>query len=266
MNIKKVKLACFSPTGTSRSIAKSVSKGLKIDKVELIDATKSEVRQKAIHVSSEELLIIAVPVYKGRVPEILGEWLRHIKLEKSPVACIVVYGNRAYEDTLLELKDIMVKNGGLPIACAAFIGEHSFSCEEAPVAVARPDAADFKKAEEFGKKIKERLSALKDETQIPEITVPGNHPYKELPPSGPVDFIAVNNDCIKCGTCVDVCPVDAIDKDNPTETDTSKCILCCACIKNCPESARTIKEGGIMDTAKRLSATCSDRKEPVSFF
>jgi len=58
----------------------------------------------------------------GRVPALLMEWLQTIKAQKTPVVCVVVYGNKVYDDALLELKNIMTKCGCKPVACAAYIG------------------------------------------------------------------------------------------------------------------------------------------------
>lgn len=262
MNIQSVKLACFSPTGTSRTTAEAISRGIGLDNVELIDATRPETRQAGLKVSPHDLLVIAVPVYKGRVPDFLAQWFEQINLDGTPVVCVTVYGNREYEDALLELKDMVKQRGGRPVACAAFIGEHSFSGNDTPIAVSRPDSADLQTAEEFGRKVKAKLDSIQEGAAITDVQVPGNYPYKELPESGPVDFIAVSEDCTLCGICAEQCPVTAIDTESPASTDPKKCILCCACIKVCPERARSMKDGPIKDIARRLSRACSARKEP----
>ena len=181
-----------------------------------------------------------------------------VKADGTLTVCVVVYGNREYEDALLELRDIVKECGGIPIACAAFIGEHSFSSSDTPIAVARPDAADLNQAEMFGRKISETLQSISSVNHIADINVPGNYPYKDLEALLSVDFIDINDKCLQCGVCAESCPVGAIDKE--------KCILCCACIKLCPENARTMKTGIVKDIAIRVSQTCQERKEPVSFF
>jgi ferredoxin len=179
--------------------------------------------------------------------------------------CIVVYGNRAYEDALRELKDITVKNGCIPVACAAFIGEHSFSNSETPIAAARPDIDDLSRAELLGKKIEEKLLSMSLINHFDDIIVPGNFPYKEVSPLPPDDFFAVDDNCSQGGICVQECPVGAIDSENIKSIDANKCICCCACIKKCPASARTIKSVMLKKIALQLSQKCLDRKEPVFF-
>jgi flavodoxin len=101
MQIQTLKLAYFSPTGTTRSIANAVARGIGQNTVKRIDVTKQDMRKKQLQTSKNDLLIVAVPVYIGRVPALLYEWLHAIKADKTPTICIVVYGNRAYDDALI---------------------------------------------------------------------------------------------------------------------------------------------------------------------
>ncbi|AMK11441.1 EFR1 family ferrodoxin [Pseudodesulfovibrio indicus] len=265
MHIRSLKLAYFSPTGTSASVAGAIAQGCGLE-AEHIDLTREPVRAHPVRLGADDLLVLAVPVYSGRVPVLLEGWLKGLSLNGAPVACVVVYGNREYDDALLELSDTVREQGGAVVACGAFIGEHSFSSTEYPVAVARPDAADLAKGQEFGRKVLDTLNGLDSAQAARIIEVPGNRPYKELKPRGPLDFIAVSDVCVECGTCAELCPVGAIVDGAYTETDGSKCIMCCACIKGCPERARTMKEGFATDIARRLAANCAERKEPVWFF
>ncbi|SDF46113.1 EFR1 family ferrodoxin [Sporomusa acidovorans] len=265
MKIQSLKLVCFSPTGTSKTIIQSIARGISHSTVELIDITKPDARNQQLQTSENELLLVAVPVYVGRVPALVIDWLQSVKACNTPTVCIVVYGNREYDDALLELKDILIKRGCIPIACAACIGEHSFSSFETPIAVNRPDASDLHQAELLGSKINEKLLSISSVDDISDINVPGNYPYRGDSKTWTVDFIAISNTCSKCGVCVEACPVGAIDLENNYLPDKEKCILCCACIKCCPQNAKTMKTGIVKDTAIRLSEKCKQRKEPVFF-
>lgn len=266
MEIQSVKLVYFSPTGTTKAVVQGISRGIDPCPVEIIDITRPDARNKPLQTSKNELLVIAVPVYMGRVPALLMEWLQAIEAEKTPVVCVVVYGNRAYDDALLELKDIMTKRGGKPIACAAYIGEHSFSSPETPTAEGRPDTSDLHHAELFGRKINEKLRSVSSVDEIPDINIDGNDPYGGVTKLWCVDFIAVGNACTQCGICAEGCPVGAIDSENSSLIDTEKCITCCACIKNCPQNARRMKTGPVRDAALRLNKLYNERKAPVLFF
>ena len=129
-----VKLVCFSPTGTTKAVLSGIEQGLNQDRTEWIDITSPDERKEPLQTSEDELLVIGVPVYMGRVPALIMDWLQAMKLQNIPAVCVVVYGNRTYEDALLELKKIVLQCGGIPIAGGAFIGEHSFTMKEFPIA------------------------------------------------------------------------------------------------------------------------------------
>jgi ferredoxin len=266
MNIRSQKLAYFSPTGTTSSIVEAIADGLGYDVGEDADVTMPEARRESLSASADELLVVAVPVYGGRIPFLLEPWLRSLDLDKTPVVCVVVFGNRAFEDALIELSDIVAEQGGVVLGGAAFIGEHSFSSDEYPVAVARPDAEDLRGAEDFGRKVRKTLDTLSGIGEAPKPVIPGDHPYKERKPRGPVDFINVGDECVLCGVCAEQCPVGAIDEVDFKSTDPDKCIMCCACIKVCPEHARSARPGSPVEGfAKWLNENCAERKEPEFF-
>ena len=265
MKIQSLKLVCFSPTGTTKAIIQGIARGINHSTIELIDITKPAARIHPLQTSENELLVVAVPVYMGRVPGLLIEWLHEIKARNTPAVCIVVYGNRVYDDALLELKDIMTKRGCIPIACAAYIGEHSFSSSETPTAEGRPDARDLNHAELFGREINEKLLSVSSVDHISDINIPGNYPNGGITKLWSVDFIAIGDECTQCGVCAEGCPVGAINSKNSNLIDTEKCITCCACIKNCPQNARTMKTGLVKDAAMRLNKLYKERKEPIFF-
>jgi ferredoxin len=265
MKIQSMKLVYFSPTGTTKAVIQGIARGINKSNVELIDITKPDERKQQLQTSENELLVVAVPVYMGRVPALINEWLHAIKAHNTPAVCVVVYGNRVYDNALLELKDILIKRGCIPIAGAAYIGEHSFSSSETPTAEGRPDASDLNHAVLFGRKIDEKLQSVLLADQISEVNVPGKYPYEGVTKLWDVDFIAVSDECIQCGVCSEGCPVGAIDSENSNLIDNEKCITCCACIKSCPQNARSMKPSPVKDAAKRLNDLYKEQKKPEYF-
>ena len=265
MKIQSLKLVYFSPTGTTKAVVQGIARGINHPNEEWIDVTSPAARKQLLQTSENDLLVVAVPVYMGRVPAISGEWLKSIQANDTPAVCVVVYGNRVYDDALLELKDMLKQCGCKPIDGAAYIGEHSFSRSITPTAEGRPDARDMEHAELFGQKIREKLQSFPSADKIPEVTLPGSHPYRGDSKLWTVDFIAVGNECVQCGICAEGFPVGAIDPENSSLIDTKKCITCCACIRNCPHHARMMKPGLVMDASVRLSTLYNERKEPEFF-
>lgn len=121
MNIQTLKLVYFSPTGTTKAIVQSIARGINQRDVELIDITRPAARKQPLHTGEKDLLIVGVPVYMGRVPALLGEWLHAIKAHNTPAVSVVVYGNRVYDNSLLELKNVLIEQGCKVMAGAAYI-------------------------------------------------------------------------------------------------------------------------------------------------
>ncbi len=265
MQIESVTLAIFSPTGTTLRVAQAIAGGYAPKNLRCVDATSPQARDTALTTGENELLIIAVPVYMGRVPALLAEWLGALNAAGSPTVCVAVYGNRAYENALLELEDIVRERGGVPVASAAFIGEHSFSSKPTPVAHGRPDAEDLRLAKDFGQKIREKLERTTDISALSAAKTPGARPYGGVTTLWSVDFIEVGEACVRCGLCATACPVGAIETDGGSIIDHEKCITCCACIKRCPQKARTMKPGPVKDASKRLFSLFSEPKAPEIF-
>jgi len=268
-----LKLVCFSPTGTTKAVIQGITRGIHHTTAELIDITLPGARKQPLETSEDDVLIVGVPVYMGRVPALATEWLRTLQARKTPAVCVVVYGNRVYDDALIELRDILTGCGCIPVAGAAFIGEHSFTTPETPTAKDRPDPGDLALAESFGRKIQEKLSPGSSAGTLPAVSVPGRHPYRGEPchpyrkdtAFWNIDFIAVSDACTRGGTCAEVCPVGGIDPENSRVIATERCITCCACIRHCPKHARTIKPGLVRDASLRLYTLYKERKEPELF-
>jgi ferredoxin len=259
MEIKKVKLVYFSPTGTSKKIVEGIARGIEIEYCHL-DLTPPEPLKAKFELN--DLGIIAAPVYSGRIPTTVVERFKTLEAKNTPAVIVVVYGNRAYEDALLELRDIAIKVGFKPIAGAAFIGEHSYDTPETPIAMGRPDKTDLKKAEVFGKKVKIKLDKI---IEIPKLKVPGNKPYKERRKQKPRSPETDSKICIQCGTCQKVCPLGAVIVSDIVKTKKEYCISCTSCVKNCPTRARYWKDKSVKKTAVWLHTNYSARREPEIF-
>lgn len=265
MKPEQLSLLYFSPTATTRIILEEIAGGTGLEVTNTIDITLPANRDRAIPSFSHELVLVGAPVYGGRLPTDAADCFKRLTASRTPAVLVVLYGNRDFDDALLELKDITSDRGFIPVAGAAFIGEHSFCSEEFVIARNRPDDKDLKKARDFGQQISGLLDRYPSVNDIPALTVPGNHPYKTVASRGVIPFLEVTEDCTQCGICVSVCPKDCIDASDNYTTDDAVCIHCCACIKVCPEQARVLKDSPIKDIARWLSENCGKRKEPRTF-
>ena len=262
---ESVRLIYFSPTGTTRAIATQIAKGLKAGQVSHLNLTLPPAEDTVSPLPEADLAVIGVPVYGGRVPPLAAERLAPVIGAGMPAIVVALYGNRAYEDALVELRDMAVTAGFKPVAAGAFIGEHSYSTADTPIAPDRPDAADLAKAEAFGAQVREALDVMTVEAAAAALQVPGQHPYKERRPRQVEAPITQKELCTLCGTCATVCPTQVITVAEEVETRVEGCIACCACIKNCPTAARVFTSATIGQITQWLNQNCQARKEPDIF-
>lgn len=252
-------LVYFSPTGTTGKVCECIAQGLGAKKVIHYDVTPSGAQFETI--LTDGVAIIGIPVYAGRVPELCLQRLQAITARHIPVVLVALYGNREFEDALVELRDLSVAKGFNVIAAGAFIGEHSFSTPAQPIAAGRPDAEDLKLAVQFGKQIAAKIEGGGFNT--PDID--GNVPYKERPGLGGVAPKTDSEKCTLCGKCAAVCPSGVIVVADSVATNADNCIMCCACVKACEAKARSFTHPRIEESRRVLQKNCSMPKAPKIF-
>lgn len=246
---------CFSPTGTSKKSALSIAQAF-TDSPNVIDVTTFGSVSEKTAFADNELVIFGAPCYGGRIPKVAAERLDAFRGNNTPCIVTVTYGNRDYDDALLEMMDMAVKNGFIPVGAAALIGQHTFGT----IQVGRPNDDDAAEDKEFGKKVLEKLAKINDLTGAAAPEFKGNRPYKDGGNGGKFRPVTTD-DCIKCGYCVRMCPMGAIDKADPSVIDNDKCISCFRCIKVCPKKAKTMTDEGYLKFAVDFSAKLAARRE-----
>jgi ferredoxin/flavodoxin len=265
MNSHQVHSIFFSSTGATRTVIRAVGDGTQCAIRKEWDITRPGCPAKTTF-GSDDLVVIGMPVYAGRLPRLAVERLKEMKGDNTPAVAVVVYGNRAYDDALLELSDFCTEQGFRIIGAGAFIGKHSFSSPDKPIAADRPDEQDIRLAEQFGQQVKDLLSQPGTLDRLNLSAIPGNRPYKpEMQPVGAASSTDPTK-CTGCGQCASRCPAGAIQMQNGTVvTNSDLCIWCTACVQACPTGARKVTLPKIQEVAERLYKTCQTRREPEWF-
>ena len=194
--------------------------------------------------------MVAVPSYGGRIPSVVTDMFRNARVNGTKAILVAVFGNRAIDDTLLELQDVLEASGFVCIAGMEAVAEHSLMHQ---FGTGRPDQQDEKELLEFAVKIMQS-----DETQrTPKF--PGNRPYREY--GGVPLKPAANGKCTSCGLCAKECPAGAIPLNTPKLTDKDKCISCMHCVAVCPKKARNYSKLVSFIAGRKMKTVCSGRKE-----
>jgi ferredoxin len=268
MDTVKVYAIYFSPTGTSEKVTVAAAKGTGLPGLR-IDLTPWKSRIGYVRTFAQnEIAVVGMPVYDGRLPGKMDTFFNCLQGSQTPAIAIVTYGNRDYEDALIELKKRLEGRGFRVIAAAAFIGEHTYSKE---IATGRPDAADLQLAKDFGKKARANL----DKAWAGTLSVKGNFPYRAetFDPTGMAGEytgwaqVGTRADCSYCGQCEESCPWNAISITDNVITNYAKCQRCFRCLKVCPEQARKVIDPRFPDWLEKFEESMAGHRcEPEFFF
>lgn len=246
----KIHEICFSPTGGTKRVSSMLCRAL-ADETVTVDLTAREVDFGRVELTREDVALIAVPSYSGRVPAVAAKRLEAIHGNGARAILVCVYGNRAYEDTLVELRDTACRAGFTVIAAAAAVAEHSIARQYAS---GRPDGEDEAVLRDFAARIRRKI----DLGDLGEPEIPGNRPYRKAAGAGIVP--KATRACVKCGVCAAKCPVGAIDAKDPTRVDKQRCISCMRCVAVCPHGARRVNRLMLALAGRMLKKVCTVRK------
>ncbi len=275
MKIQTIHTVYFSGTGTTKKVvsalAQTMAQALSVP-VEEHCFNLPKAREQELAFGPADLVIAGVPVYAGRVPNLLLPYIKEkVKGDHTPAVAVVMYGNRNYDDGLMELRNVLTDNGFMPFAAGAFVGEHSFSTI---LGAGRPDGDDMALVDQLAKGALEKLAG-EELGQIP-VAVNGCDPirpyYTPRDRHGePIkDFLKAKpvtdpDKCVRCGLCARICPMGSIDPQDVSQV-TGKCIKCCACVKGCPKGAKYFDHEGYLYHQHELEDQYAGRRAPSEIF
>lgn len=279
MKIKSVTAAFFSPTGNAKKIVTRIAQeiaareGLTVQK---IDFTPPAIRNEDGSRGANpvytflpgDLVIFGTPVYAGRIPnKILPAFQTLFEGNGALAVPVVTFGNRSYDNALIEMCMELEKHGFHTVAGAAFVSEHVFSNRLAP---GRPDESDMEEIRQFAAHVADKIGAIAPAAegegqdgmaQVPvPVKVKGEDPipgyYRPLGADGkPAVFLKAKpktrENCDNCGFCALVCPMGSISRED-CRTVTGICIKCQACVKICPLHAKYFDDPAFLSHVQNL--------------
>lgn len=258
MKIIQVYRAYFSASETTKKVVNEIARAFSDYPSKEINLTRADVREGKFEFHENDLVILGVPAYAGRVPAPVIEALSRFHGCNTPIVLVATYGNKALDDTLMELYKNVIDKGFIPVAAGSFPCQHTFLPE---LAQGRPDPQDIEVIHVFGEELRERLRLAVVYAMEP-LEIPGSFPY-EKPPMGIFPFeVETSEYCIYCMLCADVCPKQVISHSNPFEINHTQCIRCTSCIRICPAQAKSFTKKPFQALQDKLRPFADTRLEP----
>lgn len=253
MQVQSITTVFFSPTGNTRKYLQGMTSdcGMPVTEFDVTGYGIEYYRE----FFSDELVVIGAPVYGGLLPSVAMERFSKLRGCQTPCVIVACYGNRAFDDSLIELAELLKRQDFVIYGAAALVGRHTYGS----IQVDRPNENDIQEAKDFLKRV------MRCNEEEPQISIPGHLPFQAKGAKGSFFPSTDSSSCLKCGMCVRKCPTGAIAKDCVT-IDTEKCISCFRCIRNCPAKAKSMNSPAYDAFAEMMSTKLAQPKENEFFY
>ena len=242
----KLAIVYFSATGNTEKIAKTIKEQfieLK-NTIDEINITNYSERNALKNFSLYEALIFGFPIHYWRAPRLIREWFTNLDGKGIKCAVFFTYGGVNAGIAHYNIKTIMDKQNFNLIASAEFLGKHTYNLAGWKLMETRPNKEDLKIAKDFASKSYQRFIG-KDTSRV-EFEKPkkSNEEIDTIELAArraiPTPFREIN-ECSMCGTCEEVCPTNAMNKEKG-KPDRRICIRCLRCVVNCPDQVLIMKD------------------------
>lgn len=251
-NPQKILVLWYSQTGQTRRYARLIGCILK-EKGLTVDAFDMRKFDKSLP-ANYDLIIVGTPVFYYDTPANVSKWLKEIpSIKGTPVAAFVSFGGPEgnQHNAVSHILKLLADKGGVPVGRDAFRNIASYPTPnwDSPNQIAGqhlPDAATFNQVRRFTADIMEGITRGKTVSVEYEPALRG---ILSMLPLVWLNKKAINKHtidarkCIGCRTCVEKCPVNAINLSNHS-VDRDKCLACFGCLNNCPADAVVMEYRG----------------------
>lgn len=262
MKISKIRAIYFSGTGNTGRCVAALSEQLgKLLEVpyEMVSIAPQAARIKKFEFAEDELAIVAVPTYDGRVPKFLLPFFEtQIQGNKTATIGLCTYGNQDFGNTLIELRELLSSKDMTTISAGAIVSQHVLAPE---VGTRRPNPMDMQRIYNLAKFTADKVKNL-DSLPTEPLKVPGTLPLG--PYVSPRDRFGYPVNIGKsrpktdpahketAAVCAKVCPVGAIAPDGIQIP--GPCMHCGFCFKVSAPGAKFYGDENMVSYRKELVA------------
>ena len=233
----------FSATGNSIVIARKLAENLQ--NTEIISIAKV-MKKDTIKTSAERIGLI-VPVYSWGAPRIVMDFLKRLEIDDTPYIFAVAHSGGIAGYTLKQMNKALLKknskiHAGFSVKDTSYAGVEN----ELPVKIAKLlDGQGRENLRTFAQREDEICSIISDnKLHKVETTSFIVDTYARLMHGmamkifkGRDSGFAVTSDCVRCNSCVKICPQQNITRADSELVWHHNCEMCLACLKWCPKEA-----------------------------
>lgn len=225
----------FSGTGNSRYVAKKIAE---VSGDEIISINRRLKAQDYSAVSSERPLVFVGPVYAGRLPRVMDDYIRKVNFTGTKRAYFIgtcaqtPWVTAEYVEKLCREKDF------------ALLGFQSIIMPQGYIAGGgtQPKEVNDKILKEAETKIEKIAETIRDKQILPK-EQPGKAIMSKI--LNPIMYsvmisakgFSVTDKCTGCGKCEDRCPLNNVKLVDGKPSWGKDCTHCMACIAGCPAEA-----------------------------
>ena len=190
--------------------------------------------------NSERPWIIVVPTYAWRIPQIVKKWLENTELEGTKDIYFVMTCGGSIGNAAKYLGKLCVKKNMNYCGCAEITMPENYIA-----LFSTPTEEEALQIIEQAECVIERTAlCIKNKEKLSQSEIS----FKDKMNSGIINnlFYPVfvhakkfyaTDDCISCGKCVNVCPLNNVRIENGKPVWGDHCTHCMACICRCPKEA-----------------------------
>lgn len=224
----------FSATGNSKCVADKIAERTGTKTVSITDCLKN----KSFDFESNEIVGFVTPTYSWGLPVTVIDFIKNLNLKSNNYYVFTVATCGTLTGGASRMLRDLLKEKGITVTAQFYV---RMPDTWTPVF----DLSDKERVEKINSKaglkiwtianqVHRRVRGNRDFGKMPF----ADYFYKDYEAMRNTKSLSVNENCIGCGLCAELCPVEAIEIRNGKPVWVKeKCAMCLGCLHHCPKFA-----------------------------